>query len=72
MPGDNLLYLAVTGVEIDGDILEQGQGVAPDIEVARPLPYANGTDPVLDAGVAYLARKAAARASAGPPPAGSN
>jgi carboxyl-terminal processing protease len=72
MPGDNLLSLAVTGVEIDGDILEQGQGVAPDIEVARPLPYANGTDPVLDAGVAYLARKASARASAGPPPAGSN
>jgi carboxyl-terminal processing protease len=64
MPGDNLLYLAVTGLEIDGDVLEQGQGVAPDIEVARPLPYANGTDLVLDAGVAYLARKAAARASA--------
>jgi carboxyl-terminal processing protease len=71
MPGDNLLYLARYGVLVDGDVLE-GEGVAPDIEVARPLPYANGTDPVLDAGVAYLARKAAARAAAQPAAGGSN
>ena len=48
MPGGDLLYLAVTGLEIDGEILE-GPGVAPDIEVPRPVPYANGADPVLDA-----------------------
>ena len=62
MPGGNLLYLAVTGLEVDGDILE-GPGVAPDIEVARPVPYANGADPVLDAAVDLLARKAAPRAT---------
>jgi carboxyl-terminal processing protease len=60
MPGGNLLYLAVTGLEVDGEILE-GPGVAPDIEVARPIPYANGADPVLDAAVDLLARKAAPR-----------
>jgi carboxyl-terminal processing protease len=58
MPGGNLLYLAVTGLEVDGDILE-GPGVAPDIEVARPIPYSNGADPVLDAAAEHLARKAA-------------
>ena len=70
MPGGNLLYLAVTGLEIDGDILE-GPGVAPDIEVARPIPYAGGADPVLDAAVDYLARKAPPRVPA-PPPSGSS
>jgi carboxyl-terminal processing protease len=72
MPGDNLLSLAVYGLEVDGDVLEQGQGVAPDIEVARPLPYAGGADPVLDAGVAYLARKATTRAPTRPAASGSN
>jgi carboxyl-terminal processing protease len=57
MPEGDLLYLAVTGLEIDGEILE-GPGVAPDVEAARPLPYANGADPVLDAAVAYFARRA--------------
>src|SRR5690606_30937047 len=52
MPGGNLLYLAVTGLEVDGEVLE-GVGVAPDIEVARPVPYANGADPVLEAAVDY-------------------
>ena len=56
MPGGDLLYLAVTGLEIDGEILE-GPGVAPDVEVARPLPYANGEDPVLEAGIAALVRR---------------
>ncbi len=56
MPGGNLLYLAVTGMEVDGDILE-GPGVAPDIEVARPVPYSNGADPVLETAVEHLARK---------------
>jgi carboxyl-terminal processing protease len=71
MPGGNLLYLAVTGLEVDGDILE-GTGVAPDIEVARPIPYSNGTDPVLDAALDLLARKAAPRPPEQAVPSGSN
>jgi carboxyl-terminal processing protease len=55
MPGGNLLYVAVTGLEIDGEVLE-GPGVTPDIEVARPIPYSQGADPVLEAALAYLAR----------------
>lgn len=58
MPGGNLLYLAVTGLEVDGEVLE-GPGVAPDIEVARPIPYSNDADPVLETAVEHLARKAA-------------
>ena len=71
MPGGDLLYLAVTGLEIDGEILE-GPGVAPDIEVPRPVPYANGADPVLDAALAALTR--ARRPTSVPPsaPSGSN
>jgi len=62
MPGGNLLYLAVAGLEmIDGEVLE-GRGVAPDIEVARPIPYAHGADPVLEAAVEYLVRLPAPRA----------
>ena len=53
MPGGNLLYLAVTGLEVDGEIVE-GVGVAPDIEVPRPLPYAHGADPVIEAAVSAL------------------
>jgi len=55
MPGGTLLYLAVTGLEVDGEIVE-GAGVAPDIEVKRPLPYAHGADPVLERAVDVLAR----------------
>ncbi len=55
MPGGNLLYLAVMGLEIDGEILE-GPGVAPDIAVPRPIPYSNGADPVLDAALAELTK----------------
>lgn len=54
MPADALLYLAVTGLRVDGEILE-GVGVAPDIAVERPIAYAAGADPVLDAAVAHLA-----------------
>jgi carboxyl-terminal processing protease len=61
MPGGNLLYMAVTGLEVDGEIVE-GVGVAPDIQVEHPLPYAQGADPVLDAAVGYLLRPAAAGA----------
>jgi carboxyl-terminal processing protease len=63
MPEGELLYLAVTGLEIDGEILE-GPGVAPDVEAARPLPYANGADPALDAAIAYFAGRAKAPAAA--------
>ncbi|MBV1695687.1 MAG: hypothetical protein KGP27_14600 [Hyphomicrobiales bacterium] len=52
MPGGNLLYLAVSGIEADGSPLE-GKGVSPDIVVERPLPYSAGADPVLDAALAH-------------------
>ncbi len=39
----SLLYLAVVGATIDGECLE-GKGVAPDIEVPRPLQYSAGSD----------------------------
>jgi carboxyl-terminal processing protease len=55
MPGDLFLYLAVKGVEIDGHRLE-GTGVAPDYLVERPLPYAHGADPVLEAAADFLSR----------------
>jgi carboxyl-terminal processing protease len=64
MPGGNLLYLAVTGLEIDGEVLE-GPGVAPDIEVAQPIPYSRGADPVLETGVQVLVAKAKARGAVG-------
>ncbi len=57
MPGGNLLYVAVSGLDVDGDVLE-GPGVAPDIEVPRPLPYSQGADPVLERAVEVLAGKA--------------
>ncbi len=71
MPGGNLLYLAVTGLEVDGETLE-GQGVAPDVEVGRPIPYANGADPVLDAAIDLLARRVPARAGSGQGPHGNS
>lgn len=42
----SLLYLCVSGVRVDGEVLE-GIGVAPDHEVAWPLPYAPSEDPQL-------------------------
>jgi carboxyl-terminal processing protease len=57
MPGDLLLYVAETSDTFDGKPLE-GAGVAPDIRVERPLPYAAGADPVLEAAVEQLARRA--------------
>lgn len=61
MPLDCVLHLAITGISVDGEVLE-GRGVGPDIEVARPVPYSGGADPVLGAAVDWLARKAAAGA----------
>jgi carboxyl-terminal processing protease len=66
MPGGNLLYLAVSGLEVDGEVLE-GPGVAPDVEVARPLPYSAGADPVLEAGVQALIAKAKSRGAPSAP-----
>jgi carboxyl-terminal processing protease len=65
MPGGNLLYLAVTGLEVDGEILE-GPGVAPNIEVARPVPYSRGADPVLDAAVTHMVQNAKPRETVAP------
>jgi carboxyl-terminal processing protease len=57
MPGDLLLYVAVSGHELNGQRIE-GVGVSPDHRVERSLPYANGADPVLDAAIELLAKKA--------------
>lgn len=54
MPGDLVLYVAMSKVKIDGEALES-RGVTPDVRVERPLPYANGADPVLEAALALLA-----------------
>jgi carboxyl-terminal processing protease len=53
MPGDLLLYVAISGFEFVGHPLE-GVGVIPDRRVERPLPYAGGADPVLDAALDLL------------------
>lgn len=58
MPGGLMLYVAHSSLEFDGTRLE-GTGVAPDHRVERPLPYAAGADPVLDAAVEYLAKASA-------------
>jgi carboxyl-terminal processing protease len=58
MPGDLLLYVATSSAEFDGQRLE-GVGVSPDHRVERPLPYAAGADPVLDAAVELLSKQAA-------------
>jgi carboxyl-terminal processing protease len=58
MPGGFALYVAVTKLEFEGGSLE-GKGVLPDHRVERPLPYAAGADPVLDAAVEFLAKPAA-------------
>jgi carboxyl-terminal processing protease len=57
MPGGNRLYMAIMGLTVDGVVLE-GVGVAPDITVERPLPYAGGADPVLERALAHLTAKA--------------
>src|SRR5262249_48410783 len=57
MPGDLLLYVAIAGHELNGKPIE-GVGVTPDLRVERPLAYAAGADPVLDAAVELLAKQA--------------
>jgi carboxyl-terminal processing protease len=58
MPGGFMLYVAATKLAFDGESLE-GVGVKPDHRVERPLPYAAGADPVLDAAVEFLVKAAA-------------
>lgn len=53
LPGGLLLYVAVAAVKQDGVTLE-GVGVSPTREIARPIPYSAGADPVLDAAIAHL------------------
>ena len=49
----SLLYLGVADVRVDGVRLE-GVGVAPDVVVERPIPYAAGADPQVDAAIEVL------------------
>jgi carboxyl-terminal processing protease len=56
----SLLFLAVADVLVDGEHLE-GIGVPPDVEVAAPLPHADGSDPQLDAALDFASRAAANR-----------
>jgi carboxyl-terminal processing protease len=53
---ESILYLAVAGIEVDGEILE-GRGVAPDIEVSYDLPHAPDVDPQLDRAVKIVATR---------------
>jgi carboxyl-terminal processing protease len=71
MPADCLLHVAVSGLMVDGEIIE-GRGVAPDITVQRPLPYSKGADPVLDAAVAELVKRPARQAPGQPDPKGNS
>jgi carboxyl-terminal processing protease len=57
---ESLLYLAVMGMEVDGEILE-GVGVAPDQEVPWPLPYASAEDPQLQRALDLLTDPAQAK-----------
>ncbi len=65
----SLLFLAVTDVLVDGRRLE-GVGVAPDVEVAAPLPFAEGADPQLDAALDLAVKATAPRADPAPAPVG--
>jgi carboxyl-terminal processing protease len=56
----SLLFLAVADVLVDGQHLE-GVGVAPDIEVAAPIPDAVGAVPQLDAALEAATRAATVR-----------
>jgi carboxyl-terminal processing protease len=71
MPMDCLLHVAVSGLVVDGDIIE-ARGVAPDITVQRPLPYSGGADPVLEAAVAELAKRPPRQAPGQPDPKGNS
>jgi carboxyl-terminal processing protease len=50
----SLLYLAVMDISFDSVTLE-GHGVAPDVEVARDVPWSGGADPQLETALDRLA-----------------
>lgn len=58
----NVLYCAVADATVDGERLE-GVGVVPDVVVERPLPYAAGADPQLEAALSEAARMASGASS---------
>lgn len=53
MPGGLLLYLAVVGHAFNGRPIE-GEGVYPDVQIDRSLPYADGSDPALAKAISTL------------------
>jgi carboxyl-terminal processing protease len=53
LPDNSVLYLAVADVQVDGQRLE-GVGVEPTVAVERPIPYCQGRDPQLQAGIQQL------------------
>lgn len=53
MQDGSLLYVAVADVLVDGQRIE-GKGVAPDIDVPFPVPYAQGRDPQKDGAIAAV------------------
>lgn len=55
MRNGGLLLVPVADVSLDGERIE-GVGVAPTIEVERPIPYAAGADPQLEKALDLLAR----------------
>lgn len=61
---DSLLLIPVLDVSVDGDRLE-GVGVAPDVEVSRPLAYSQGADPQLDRALEVAAEAVRARPAGG-------
>lgn len=52
----SLLMVAVADVRVDGQSLE-GHPVEPDVLVERPIPYCNGADPQLEAGLEALVER---------------
>jgi carboxyl-terminal processing protease len=56
----SVLYLAVQGVTVDGEILE-GVGVTPDVVVSRDLPYCAGADKQLNAAIIAANKPPASR-----------
>jgi carboxyl-terminal processing protease len=56
MSDGSVLFLAVADVWVDGERLE-GKGVHPDIEVAFPIPYAQGNDPQMEKAVQILSEQ---------------
>lgn len=55
LPDHSVLYLAMGDVRVDGQRLE-GHGVAPTIQVRRPIPFCAGRDPQLETAVRELTR----------------